>query len=500
MKELIEKYKEYRKKIKAYGYAFGLIGWDSSTVAPVNCFKYRGEQIGVLAEEYLKIEKSREYKKIVNTLYKNRDKLNKELCKEITDVHKSLTKIDKVPTKEMVEYSILTNNAMAAWEKAKNESNYEIFRPYLEKIIEFKKKYVKYCETKTLKGYDVLLDEYEEGMTQKEYDEFFNLLKKDLVPFVKKIAKTKLEYNRSFLKKRFETEKQKKFMLYLQKVMCYDTDSGYMAESEHPFTNAFGICDVRITTHYYEDNVSSSIFSVIHELGHAKYMQDVDKKFEGTFMDDGASMAMHESQSRFFENIVGRSKPFWDKHFKELKKEYKDELDGITVNDFVKHINEVELSYIRTEADELTYPLHIMLRYDIEKMIFEGKVTAKDLPKVWNEIFYEYFGLKVKNDKEGILQDMHWSDGSFGYFPTYALGSAYGAQFLHAMRKDLDFDKACKEDTVQSILNWLKDKIHKYGGSKYPKEIIKKATGQDFNAKYYVEYLIDKYSKLYGVK
>ena len=282
--------------------------------------------------------------------------------------------------------------------------------------------------------------------------------------------------------------------------MCFDKNKGIMSESEHPFTNKMGPNDIRITVHYYENMVLSSIFSCIHETGHAMYEAQVDEKLEETFMASGASMALHESQSRFFENVVARSEAFWKKHFSKLQEVYSEELKGVKLEDFVKEVNKVEASYIRTEADELTYPLHIMLRYDIEKKLLDGSLSVKDAKDYWNKLFYEYFGIEVKNDSDGILQDIHWSMGSIGYFPTYALGSAYAAQFLNAMKKDLDFDKEVGSDNLKNINNWLKEHIHKYGASLYPKEIIKIATGEDFNPNYYVDYLINKYKKIYDIK
>ena len=304
----------------------------------------------------------------------------------------------------------------------------------------FNKKYVKYLETKELKGYDVLLDIYEEGMTKEKYDKFFSLLKAEIVPLVHKINSLKpLEV--SFKDKLFDINKQKEFANYLMDVMCFDKSRGLMKESEHPFTSGYGTTDVRITNHYYEDLLISSIFSCIHELGHATYEQQSNPDLDSTLLGGGASMAMHESQSRFYENIVGRSYEFWVRHYPKLKSIFSEELKDVTLDEFYKYINNVECSLIRTEADELTYPLHIMVRYEIEKLIIESDVDVCELPSIWNKLYKEYLGIDVPSDKEGILQDVHWAGGSFGYFPTYALGSAYGAQMLDAMKKDLDFEK-----------------------------------------------------------
>ena len=282
-------------------------------------------------------------------------------------------------------------------------------------------------------------------------------------------------------------------------VMCFDKSRGLMKEREHPFTSGYGTSDVRVTNHYYEDLLTSSIFSAIHELGHATYDQQCDPALDATFLSGGSSMAIHESQSRFYENIVGRSYEFWVRHYPKLQNIFSEELCDVTLDEFYKYINKVECSLIRTEADELTYPLHVMVRYEIEKLIIESDVDVYELPKIWNKLYKEYLGIDVPSDKEGILQDVHWAGGSFGYFPTYALGSAYGAQMLDAMRKDLDFEKIIGEENLNKINEWLKNKIHIYGGTKTPDELMIISTGKSFDAAYYVEYLKNKFGKIYNI-
>ena len=282
-------------------------------------------------------------------------------------------------------------------------------------------------------------------------------------------------------------------------VMCFDKSRGLIKESEHPFTSGYGTSDVRITTHYYEDLLISSIFSCIHELGHATYEQQCNPKLDETLVGGGASMAMHESQSRFYENIVGRSYEFWERHYPKLQSIFKEELKDVSLEDFYKHVNNVECSLIRTEADELTYPLHIMIRYEIEKMLLSDQIKVKDLPTVWNKMVKDYLGIDVPNDTLGVLQDVHWSGGSFGYFPTYAYGSAMSAQLYNAMSKDFNIDEALKEGTTEKINNWLKENVHQFGGSLLPNDILLKATNEAFNPNYYVNYLKEKYTKIYNI-
>lgn len=498
LSKVINTYIDYRSKMQALGYASYIISWDSETEAPVGCLEERSKQVGILSEMSYKLERSDEYIETVKTLFEHLNELDGVLKVEIKKVHKNLMESLKIPMEELVEYSILISKAQSIWADAKVNNDYNKFAPTLDEIIKFNKRYVKYLETEKLSGYNVLLDMYEEGMTKESYDKFFSLLKEEIVPLVHKINDLpKVEC--SFKDQLFDINKQKEFANYLMDVMCFDKSRGLMKESEHPFTSGYGTSDVRITNHYYEDLLISSIFSCIHELGHATYEQQCDPLLDSTLVGGGTSMAMHESQSRFYENIVGRSYEFWIRHYPKLKSIFSDELKDVTLDEFYKHINNVECSLIRTEADELTYPLHIMVRYEIEKLIIESDIDVYELPKLWNKLYKEYLGIDVPNDKQGILQDVHWAGGSFGYFPTYALGSAYGAQLLDAMKKDLDFEKVIGEENLKAINEWLKNKIHIYGATKTPDELMNIATGKSFDASYFVEYLKNKFSKLYNL-
>ena len=499
MENTIKKYEELRKKIKAYRFANFLASWDSTTEAPKGCFENRSVQIGVLSEELYKLQTGDEMTTAVEELYKNRNQLDEVLKHEIIVAKEAIEKLKKVPVNEYVEFMSLLSKSEHIWAQAKNKSDFQMFQPILEKIIEFEKKYIKYIEKDDLKGYDVLLDEFEKGYTTKEYDQFFDALKRDLVPFVKNIVTKKLQFNQDFTKQIFPKEQQKEFVQYLADVLCFNKYYGIIKESEHPFTTNFGTTDVRFTVHYYEDMFISSIFSGIHELGHALYEQQINPELDQTFSGGGGSMALHESQSRFYENIIGRSYEFWKVHYPQLKKTFKRELRGISLDDFYKYINQSEASLIRTEADELTYPIHIMIRYDIERAIFNDKIEIKDLPKVWNEKIKEYLGIDVPDDKNGVLQDVHWAVGSFGYFPTYALGSAYAVQIYNRMNKKFNVLRSLKAKDTKKINDWLKENLHKHGKTKYPKELFKMVAKENFNPQYYIDYLIDKYSKLYNI-
>ena len=492
-------YLDVREKNNAFGLCFYLNGLDIETeCAPGGCLDYRSKQLSVIDSLLYDMNTSENYKKAVETLNENKASLDCDLAHEIEVSANNMRDLALVPKDEYLKYSELVNKAYPAYVKAKTESDYSVFEPYMDKIVKYLRKYVKWVGRDGKEGYDVLLDKYEPGYTAKDYDKFFVLLRQKLVPFIKKIV-AKTPDVPEFAKKLYPKAGQVEFCEYLRHVMCFDNEYTGVLESEHPFTTNNGSHDVRITNHYHEDLMSSAIFSAIHEMGHGLYELQIDDKFEGTNCSGGASLAMHESQSRLMENMVGRSLEFWQIHFPKLKEIFKEQLDGVSCEDFYRYANRVEYSLIRTEADELTYPIHVMIRYEIEKDLISGKIDAKDIPTVWNKKYFDYMGIRVPNDKNGCLQDMHWSDGSLGYFPTYALGSAYAAQIYDAMSKDVDIPASVKSGTVRALEDWLREHLHKYGASKYPKELLKIATGKEFDPNYYIDYLIKKYSDIYGI-
>jgi carboxypeptidase Taq len=276
----------------------------------------------------------------------------------------------------------------------------------------------------------------------------------------------------------------------------FDFEKGVLAESAHPFTTNLHNHDVRITTHY-KDRVDSSLFSVIHESGHAIYEMGIGDELTQTLVGQGASMGMHESQSRFFENILGRNEHFWIPVYGRLQETFPEQLGPVSREDFVRAVNKIEPGLIRTEADELTYSLHVLVRYELEKELIEGDLRVEDLPAVWADRYEAYLGIRPKTDSEGVLQDIHWSQGSFGYFPSYALGSAFGAQMYAHMKKEMDVDKLLSDGNIGQIRDYLREHIHRYGKLKTSRELLINMTGEDFNPKYYIEYLKEKYGKLY---
>lgn len=494
MKELTA-FKALEKKLQAYNYVLNIVGWDSATEAPRGAFEHRANMQSIIGQEAFELWTSKTYKNLLDTLYENKDQLSKIDQKSIDKAYKSLAKVSQIPTAEYAAFDKLLALAQRTWEDAKAENNYDAFKDTLGEIIATQKKFIAY-RTKDKEPYDVLLDDYEEGMTMESYDAFFNVIRSDLVPFVQEVLANRPE-KPAFINRHFPKAQQKEFVEYLNEVFEYDLDKGLLKESVHPFTWNTHPTDVRYTVRYLENFVFSSIFAGIHELGHATYEMGIDESLTDTRLKGGTSMGIHESQSRFYENIIGRSKAFWDVHYGKLQSVFPEQLSDVDVDTFYLGINWVEQSFIRVEADELTYPLHILIRYECERAIFNEGIDLADLPALWNEKVKAYLNIDVTRDGDGLLQDVHWSGSAFGYFPTYALGSAYAAQIYYAMQKEMDVDGLIRNGEIKKINAWLKDKIHRFGKSKSPEELLLDVTGEPFDVAYYIRYLKEKYTPLY---
>lgn len=494
LEEKVQKFKDWQFACSAYQMALSVIGVDKMTIAPRGGDAYRDERIAYLSGELYSLRTDPEMLEILKEL-KDETSIDYPIQRQCKLYYESAMKELVIPKDEFVAFNKLANESYGAWLEAKGKSDYSLFEPYLKKIIEAKKKMYSYRQSDEVL-YNQMLDDFEPGMNMEKYDVFFNAVKERLVPLIQKVQAAP-QIKDDFLYEHYDVESQKKFMDDLLVYLHFDKDWGYQNETEHPFTSWVCENDCRITTKYLENDVISAIFSSIHEAGHATYEHQCSPICDGNILSEGISSGMHESQSRFCENYLGRTKAFWTTNYPKLQKTFPEQLGNVTLDEFVNAVNVAKPGFIRTEADELTYPLHIYIRYEIEKGLFNGTYTTEGLNEVWNKMYKEVLGLDVPGDKEGILQDVHWSDGSFGYFPTYALGSAYGAQFLEAMKKDIDVEKALAEGHYEIPLGWLKEHIHQYGFLYDPSEIMVKATGKEFDVNLYLDYLEDKYTKLY---
>ena len=496
LKEALEQLEELQQKIFAYRTASSSLYLDGVTVAPKDTSAGRGVALGVLAGEMHKLFANPGVGELLDFLDSRRDELDPVTAREVTVLRRDYSKTARIPADEYMEYAMLTNEASDVWHRAKENNDFESFRPVLEKLVAFNRKFAGYYDPDKA-PYDALLNEYERGVDMAYLDKFFAAVREKLVPLIHAIGE-KEQLDDSVLHRHYPAEAQRKFSDFLMEVLQLDRAHCAIGETEHPFTLNFTSQDVRITTHYKEDDVSSSMYSVIHEGGHARYELNIDPALDYTCLAGGVSMGVHESQSRFYENIIGRSLPFVQAIFPKMQEFFPEQLSGVTAEEFYKAVNKAQPSLIRTEADELTYCLHVMVRYEIEKRLIGGTLAVKDVPAEWNRLYKEYLGIDVPDDTRGCLQDSHWSGGSFGYFPSYALGSAYGAQMLRNMEQEMDVWGPVSRGDLSGITGWLREHIHKYGGMMEPADIVKNACG-DFDPTVYTDYLTKKYSGLYGL-
>lgn len=498
MEETVRKFKEHLRKMDAYHHAFGVLNYDSETVMPKGGSGHLGMTYAVLSEEMYKLTTSPELKEWVREILDHREAVDCITCREAEELFEQMERTRKIPMEEYVEYQVAQNQASHVWHTAKATNDFASFAPHLEKLIGFSRKFAGYWDSEN-DPYNVLLDQYEKGLTTETLDAFFGLLRRELKPVVDAVAKKGPVVDDSFLYKRFPLEKQRHLSDRLMEVLTIDRDHCNIGEVEHPFTTGFSKDDVRITTHYHEKDFTSSMYSVIHEGGHALYELNVGDDIKYSPLGGGASMSIHESQSRFFENIIGRSEPFLTYILPDVQKLGPRALRDVHPHDFYLAVNKAQPSLIRIQADELTYCFHIMVRYELEKRLIGGTLKVQDLPEAWNALYKEYLGVDVPDDTRGVLQDSHWSSGLIGYFPSYALGSAYGAQMLKVMERDISVWELVAKGDLAPIVAWLTERIYRYGRLLKPNELILKACEAPFDPQDYVDYLKNKYSEVYGL-
>ncbi len=502
MEYTIEKAKkelmDLQRKLAAYNHAVELIYYDSVTTAPKNTADNRAVTLPILSEEIYKLTTCDQSVSLLEYLDANKDKLNEKEHRMVYLMLKDIKEMRKIPVDEYVAYQELIVNAEDVWHKAKEASDFALFCPILEKIFETNKKFAKYIEPDK-DPYDHCLSQFEEGLNKEILDNFFSSIREKLVPLIKKISEVK-QVDDSIRSGYYPIDKQEELSYYLMKTIGLDLDRVGLSTTEHPFTISLGSQkDVRITTHYFEDDFVSSMYSVVHEGGHALYDSNSADDLAFTVLDGGTSMSIHESQSRFYENIIGRSKAFCEYIFPKLCELFPDEMKGKTAHDIYLAVNKAEPSLIRTEADELTYSLHVMIRYELEKKVMAGELAVKDLPAEWNKMYKEYLGIDVPDDKHGVLQDSHWSGGAVGYFPSYALGNAYGAQFLSKMSESIDIYDCISKGDFEAINQWNRENIWQYGRLYTPAQILDRVLGEKFSPDYYIDYLTKKVADVYGI-
>ena len=500
MSEKLEKLKVLLGEVSDIGHAAAVLGWDQQVNMPPAGGEARGQQLATLSKIAQEKFITDEVGKLIEDLkaeFAGADPASDEAAM-IRVAARNYDKAKRVPPEFVAEQAIVSSKAFEAWVEARQKSDFSIFQPHLEKVVDLVKKYISFFPPAD-HPYDTLLDDYEPGMKTADVKEIFNALRPKQVALIKAIASAK-QVKDDFLHKKYTEKKMMDFGVDVITKYGYDWNGGRQDKAPHPFQTTFGLGDVRITTRFEADNPTATLFSTLHESGHAMYEQGVNPAYARTPLMGGTSLAVHESQSRMWENLVGRSLPFWEHFYPAFKKTFSSQLDGVGVKAFYKAINKVEPSFIRVNADEATYNLHIMLRLELEIAMVEGKVAIKDLPEIWNIKMREYLGVTPPNDAKGVLQDVHWSYGAIGYFSTYALGNLVSAQLWEKINKDIkNLDDQIRKGDFSELLGWLRKNIHQHGQKFEPQTLVKNVTGSKITSEPYVRYLTKKYSEIYGL-
>ncbi|HMK45163.1 MAG TPA: carboxypeptidase M32 [Methanocella sp.] len=492
--------KEYRellemiKDLSTLEQVVSILGWDEQTYMPAGGAPDRGTQkaaiIGIMHERLT----SKRMEKLIRTLKKQELSPDGQIV--LREVERKWRRALSMPLELVKEITRTGTMSVEAWARARKSSDFRVMEPWLNNMIGLKMKEAEHVGYDD-RPYDALLDEYEPCMRSKELDALFSRLRYKLVPIAEKVLDAPEPKSTPFTGD-YPWDMQRKFIADLCGGIGYDMNCGRIDLSAHPFTTG-SARDVRITVRYDEKNPAYAIFPAIHETGHALYEQGFREKYFGTPLAESVSLGIHESQSRLWENVVGRSMPFWTFYYPVMQRTFRG-MKKMSLEQFHRRINTVRRSYIRVDADELTYNLHVMLRYEIESAIFAGKLKTGEIPEFWNDRFERYLGIEVPDDTHGCLQDVHWAWGSFGYFPTYALGNLYSAQLWGAAKRKVAGleDRIASGDTA-ALLWWLRDNVHRHGKRYCASDLITKATGERPSEDHFIRYVKEKYGNIYGI-
>ncbi len=482
-------------------YAASLLSWDQRTYMPPGGTTARAHQLATLRrlshEHFTDVEVGR----LLDALAPIADDHanDSDEAALIRRTRRDYEQARKLPLEFVTEWARARALSNQAWEEARRRSDFALFQPYLEQQFDFAKRQAEYLGYDE-HPYDALLDQYEPGMKTAEVRTIFDELKAGTIPLLKAILSSGGVVDDGVLHQTFDEAKQEQFGVEVTQAFGYDWQRGRQDRTVHPFCTNFGRDDVRITTRFYPDFLSAALFGTMHEAGHAMYEQGVDPAFSRTLLSRGASLGVHESQSRLWENLVGRSRPFWQANFTRLQELFPQQLGSVDIEDFYRAINKVQPSLIRVEADELTYNLHIMLRFELEVDVIEGTVEVADLPEEWHSRMEAMLGVTPTSDAQGVLQDTHWSSGGIGYFPTYTLGNVLSVQLWErAIATHPTIPDEIARNEYGKLLGWLREHVHRYGRKYEPRELIRRATGAPLNPQPYMSYLHRKFGEIYGV-
>lgn len=490
------------KQIRLFEGVSSILEWDQETHMPPDGAPVRAEQLEALAGLTHQLKTGENYSAALGKLIdlstgKMVENLSKEQQIALKLFRKDYRLATALPTEFVEKFTKLTSQSLVAWQYARKNNSFQHFLPFLDQIVEMTKQKAELLGYKE-HPYDALLDLYEPELTTKEVNLLFSDLKTEITGLLEKIKKAP-QVNDSFLFGEFPREQQIEFAKTLLEAMGYDKAKGRLDFSVHPFSSASHPTDSRITTFIHPESLMSCIFSVLHEGGHGLYEMGLPHEHYGSPLGESVSLGIHESQSRWWETLIGRSETFWSYFLPKLKETFQGKLDSVNLPDFYRAIHKVEPSFIRVEADEVTYPLHIILRFEIERDLIAGTLKVRDVPEVWNEKMKSLFGIVPKNHCEGCLQDVHWASGLMGYFPSYTLGNIFASQLFSTFEEQFpDWEKQVSQGELLFIKGWLNEKVHSQGRRYTSKELLTQITDKPFSSKPYINYLTNKYLKVYN--
>ncbi len=495
-KQKLGQLQQLKEQQQVYYRSLGKLNFDLECCAPEEGMDQAGEDMAVLGKQLYKLEHAKKYERLVKELHEDSEGLTPLQKKMIEHTYDNYRKTKNFTPQFSYEMDVAMNKAYGQWLTAKKANDFSLFRDSFASVVDFTRKAIDLRDEKYTTYYNACLDDFEKGGSEEQLDAFFGALKERIIPLMHRIMKDGKPIRKDFLTRPCPIYQQEAFSRYLLEKEGLRKTALVLMTTEHPFTTSFGPKDVRVTTHYFEDNFISNIFSTMHEGGHALFMQNEPEEFYREHADNAMSNAMHECISRFYENLIGRSEAFIHFVYPKLRELTGDTFADVSECELYEAVNIVRPSLVRTEADELTYCLHIMIRYELEKAFVNGEITVDEVPALWNAKYKEYLGIDVPDDASGCLQDVHWT-GGYGYFPSYALGNAYGVQILRTMEKDFDVFGAVAQGDLQKVAGWLKEHVFSCASIMDPDEWIRHITGESLNVNYYLDYLEEKYSRLY---
>ena len=500
-KEAYEELVKRCREVSLLASCRGVLGWDERTYMPRGASAFRAEQISLLSgmvHEMFTDPRVGELLSELETSHLVKDEDSPEAA-NIRETRRQYDKMTKLPKDLVEEISKTTTLAQGEWVTARKNNDFKSFRPWLEKVLALQ---IKKAEAYGYEGeaYNALLDDYETGATVDDVADVFEVLRQELVVLLQKIKDAPMRPDVSIVERDFDPDLQRVFGESVAQAMGFSFETGRLDVTTHPFCTGLGPGDTRITTRYHPKRLNDALFGIMHEAGHGLYEMGLDKANSfGMPMAESVSLGIHESQSRMWENQVGRSKAFWRYFFPQAQRIFRDSLSGVKLDDFYGAINNVAPSLIRVEADEATYNLHILLRFELERVMLTGDLKPADVPGEWNNRVKKYFGIDVKSDADGCLQDVHWSAGYIGYFPTYALGNLYSAQFFAQAKKEMpDLTEQFERGELSHLRQWLKENIHRHGSRYRAGKLVKKVTGEPLSHKPLVDYMTAKFQEIYG--